>query len=137
MTSEGRLGIMSEIQSEAEVVTTNVSTTGSPLSNRTYDVLKWIALILLPACGTLYFSLALLWGFPSPDKVMGTISAIGVFLGLILGISSKAYTNADNTDGDMILDTSHPEKDVIRMALNGDPAELMSKKAVTFKVVKN
>lgn len=61
------------------------------LSNKVYDVLKWIALILLPAFGTLYFALAKIWGFPHATEIVGTISAVDAFLGAILGISTHNY----------------------------------------------
>ena len=61
------------------------------LSNKAYDVLKWIAMYLLPALGTLYFALAGIWGFPFGEEVVGTLSAIDTFLGVILGISSAEY----------------------------------------------
>lgn len=61
------------------------------LSNDAYDVLKWIAQILLPAIGTLYFALANIWGFPCAEQVVGTITAIDAFLGVLLGISTDVY----------------------------------------------
>lgn len=61
------------------------------MKNKTYDVLKWVAQILLPALGTLYFALAQIWGLPYGEEVVGTITAIDAFLGAILGISSAAY----------------------------------------------
>lgn len=61
------------------------------ISNKTYDVLKWVAQILLPAIGTLYFALAGIWGFPYGEQIVGTITAIDAFLGAILGISTKMY----------------------------------------------
>lgn len=61
------------------------------ISNKTYDVLKWIAQIFLPAIGTLYFALAGIWGFPYGEQIVGTITAIDAFLGAILGISTKMY----------------------------------------------
>ena len=60
-------------------------------SNKTYDVLKWIAQILLPAVGTLYFALAQIWDFPLAEQVVGTITAVDAFLGVLLGISSAHY----------------------------------------------
>lgn len=65
------------------------------LSDKTYDVLKWIAQYLLPGVGTLYFALANIWGFPYGEQIVGTITAIDTFLGVILGISSSAY-NKEN-----------------------------------------
>ena len=61
------------------------------LSNKVYDVLKWIALYLLPALGTLYFALAGIWSFPYGEEVVGTITAVDTFLGVLLGISTAQY----------------------------------------------
>ena len=61
------------------------------LPDKVYDVLKWIAQILLPALGTLYFALASIWGFPYAEQVVGTITAIDAFLGILLGISTLQY----------------------------------------------
>ena len=61
------------------------------LNNKVYDVCKFIAQILLPALGTLYFALAGIWGFPYGEEIVGTIMAIDTFLGAILGISSIQY----------------------------------------------
>lgn len=65
------------------------------MSNKVYDVLKYIALILLPALGTLYFALAKIWGFPYAAEIVGTISAVDAFLGALLKISTDQY-NKDN-----------------------------------------
>ena len=61
------------------------------MSNKTYDVLKWIAMIVLPALGTLYFALAGIWNFPFGEEIVGTITALDAFLGAILGISNVTY----------------------------------------------
>ena len=61
------------------------------ISNKVYDVLKWIAQYLLPAVGTLYFALSTIWGFPYGEQVVGTITSIDAFLGAILGLSSATY----------------------------------------------
>lgn len=61
------------------------------MSNKVYDVLKWIALILLPALGTLYFALAGVWNLPYAEQVVGTITAVDTFLGAVLGIASASY----------------------------------------------
>ena len=61
------------------------------LSNKVYDVLKYIALVVLPALGTLYFALAKIWGFPYGAEIVGTISAVDAFLGALLQISTDKY----------------------------------------------
>lgn len=61
------------------------------MSDRTYKVLKWIAMYLLPALGTLYFALAGIWGLPYGEQIVGTITAIDTFLGVVLGISTAQY----------------------------------------------
>lgn len=61
------------------------------MSNKCYDVLKWIALIFLPAVGALYFGLARIWSLPFAEEIVGTISVIDTFLGAILGISTIEY----------------------------------------------
>ncbi len=69
------------------------------MNDKLYDVLKWVAMILLPALGTLYFALAGIWGFPYAEQVVGTVTALDTFLGVILGISTAQYnkSNTDNT----------------------------------------
>ena len=65
------------------------------MSNKTYDSLKWIAHYLLPAAGTLYFALAGIWGLPYGEQVVGTITAVDTFLGVLLGISSAQYNKTE------------------------------------------
>lgn len=69
------------------------------LSNRTYDILKFVAQILLPAIGTLYFALARIWNFPYAEEIVGTITAIDAFLGALLGISTAKYNKQEPPDG--------------------------------------
>ena len=61
------------------------------MNNKVYDTLKWVAQILLPALGTLYFALAGIWNFPYAEAVVGTITAVDTFLGVLLGISTVNY----------------------------------------------
>ena len=65
------------------------------MSNETYDSLKWIAQILLPALGTLYFALARIWGLPYAAEIVGTITAIDAFMGAVLQISTDAYNKEE------------------------------------------
>ena len=68
------------------------------MNNKTYDVLKWIAQILLPAVATLYFAIAQIWGLPYGEEIVGTITAIDAFLGALLGISTYQYNKDRNHD---------------------------------------
>ena len=61
------------------------------MSNKTYDIIKWLAQLVLPAAGTLYAALSGIWGFPFAEEVVGTILAVDTFLGALLGISSANY----------------------------------------------
>jgi hypothetical protein len=90
-------------------------------SNKTYDTLKWITTIVLPALGTLYFALSGIWGFPYGEQIVGTITAIVTFLGVILGISNYNYNkledgvqdtfNADSFTEMMGVDENEDEND--------------------------
>ena len=68
------------------------------LNNKVYDVLKWIALILIPAVGALYFGLAQIWGFPYGEEIVGTLTLVDTFLGALLGISTVQYNKGGNYD---------------------------------------
>lgn len=61
------------------------------MNNKTYDILKYIAQIGLPALGALYFALSQIWGLPYGEEIVGTITALDCFLGAILGISTAVY----------------------------------------------
>lgn len=65
------------------------------MSNKTYDILKWIAQLLLPALATLYIALAQVWALPYPEAIPTTIIALDTFLGAILGISTNKYNKSE------------------------------------------
>lgn len=67
------------------------------MNDKAYDALKWIAMYLLPALGTLYFALAGIWGLPYGEQIVGTITAVDTFLGVILGISASQYNKKAST----------------------------------------
>lgn len=70
------------------------------MSDKVYNVLKWIAQYLLPAAGTLYFALAGIWGLPFGEEIVGTITAVDTFLGVLLGIASATYHKAKQSEGE-------------------------------------
>lgn len=61
------------------------------MSNKCYDVLKYIAQIVLPALATLYVTVAGIWNLPLSEQISGTIMAVDLFLGALLKISSDNY----------------------------------------------
>lgn len=70
------------------------------MSNKVYDILKYIAMVALPAIGTLYFALAGIWGFPYGEQIVGSITAIDTCLGVLLGISNAQYKKGSGDDED-------------------------------------
>ena len=62
------------------------------MNSKVYDVLKWIAMVVLPAVATLYFALAGIWGLPYGEEIVGTITAVDTFLGVLIGISAVQYS---------------------------------------------
>lgn len=65
------------------------------MTNKMYDILKWIAMYFLPALGTLYFALAGIWNLPYGEQVVGTITAVDTFIGVLLGISNSQYKKSN------------------------------------------
>ena len=72
------------------------------LNNKVYDVLKWIAMYLLPGLATLWLTLGKVWSLPYTTEIGATISAVDVFLAFILGLSKKNYQG----DGTMVVNTT-------------------------------
>ena len=64
------------------------------LNSKLYDILKWVTMIVLPACATAYFGLAGIWGWPYADEVVKTIAVITTLLGALLGISTAQYNKS-------------------------------------------
>ena len=65
------------------------------MSNRVFDALKFVAQVVFPALGTLYFALSSIWGLPYGEQVVGTITALDCFLGAVLGISTYQYNGGE------------------------------------------
>lgn len=66
------------------------------LNDKVYDVLKWLALIALPALAVLYNVLAGVWGWPYAQEVSTTINAVIAFIGTLIGISTAAYKKEED-----------------------------------------
>lgn len=106
------------------------------LSPRVYDGLKFMAQITLPAVGALYFALAQIWGLPKGEEIVGTITSVDAFLGLLLGLSTKSYNSSEaKYDGQIVvLNDPAGAKKTFSLELDSDPNELEGKKEVIFKV---
>ena len=65
------------------------------LSNKAYDILKWLVCIVIPALTTAYVGLAGVWGWSCPDEIAKTSAIVCTLLGALLGISTAQY-NKDN-----------------------------------------
>lgn len=68
------------------------------LSETTYDVLKWIGRVVLPAIAVLYATLGNIWNLPYIDEIPTTITALDLFLNTLLGISSENYNKSNSID---------------------------------------
>ena len=66
------------------------------MDNKTFDILRTLCEIVLPAVSALYWGLAEIWGFPMPDKVVGTISVLITFLGAFINIKRSNYNELMN-----------------------------------------
>lgn len=108
---------------------------GHLLNNTAYDVVKYLAMIVFPAIGTLYFAIAGIWHLPDADQVVGTVVAVDTFLGVVLRISSTQYNNSDSRfDGSIDVVDAGDGTGMINLHPATHPAEFVGKKQVTFKV---
>ena len=102
------------------------------LKNSTYNVLKFVALVVLPAAATAYIALAGIWHLPHADQVVATISAIDTFLGAMLHVSTKSYSPA--TNGKFVVDKSVPNKETYTLEMTTPIPELSTLDHVVLKV---
>ena len=68
------------------------------MSNKVYNVLKWVAMIVLPALATFYLGLSNVWGLPFGEEISTTITLVGTFLGAVLMISTSQYNKRVGSD---------------------------------------
>lgn len=61
------------------------------MSNKTYNILKWVTAIVLPAIGLLWSTLAKIWGFPYASEIAATVAAFNTFFGAVLAVSTTKY----------------------------------------------
>lgn len=100
------------------------------MKNAHYDVLKNIGLLWIPALATLINTVGMVWGLPYTNEITATITAVGVFLGAGLKISSNNYTPP--IDGDLVV-TKHDE---VYADFPAEPSALNDGDTITMKVTK-
>lgn len=100
------------------------------MTSKTYDILKWVAMVALPAFATLILAICGLWGLPYAEQIAGTVTAVATFLGALLQITSKNYQG----DGTLNVDTSDPAKDLYSLDLTTGLSELPNKSKITLRV---
>lgn len=104
------------------------------LPSNVYDKLKPVAQIWLPALAVFYASIGALWGLPRVDEVVGTIVALDLLLGTVLGISSAQYNKSDARFDGAIVVTPGEVEDTTNVRVKLDPAAIEQKDEVTVKV---
>lgn len=104
------------------------------LNDKTYDLMKRLVQVVMPAAATLYFALAQIWGLPNAEGVMGTIAAVATFLGILLGISTANYNSSDRPYEGTLRVSEADDGYIYTLELNSDPEILSSQSAITFRV---
>lgn len=110
--------------------------TGVTLSSNTYDKAKFVVQIVLPALGVLYASLAQFWGFPRVEEIVGSITALALFLGVVLRLSSKNYTPEGAPIGQFTVVDQGDGKKTVRLDLDHDPEEFIGNDVISFHLNK-
>ena len=109
------------------------------LSDALYQKLKFLALVLIPALSTLYFSLGGVWNLPNVTEVIGSMTAVDTFLGVILGLSTRSYNASDaKFDGSIVTTTRDDDGvpvTVFSLELNDGIDKLETMESVTFKIL--
>ena len=100
------------------------------MTDKTYDILKRIALIVIPALATFVNAVGIVWGIPYTNEATATITAFGVFLGAALGVSSKNYE--PDTHGNLIV-TKHND---VYADFTAEPSDLKDGDTIILKVTK-
>lgn len=100
------------------------------MNDKTYDILKRVALIVVPALATFVNAVGIVWGVPYTNEVTATITAFGVFLGAAIGVSSKNYE--PDTHGNLVV-TKHNE---VYADFTAEPSNLKDGDTIIMKVSK-
>lgn len=110
----------------------HVGTAKPLLSSTTYNYLKYTVQIALPALGTLYFTLASIWGLPYGEQVVGTITAVALFGGILIGVSKNQYEKSDAAYDGTVVATD--DRDVPLFEFNEPFENIVTKKELKLKI---
>jgi len=112
-----------------------MSSKPSMLSNNIYNKFNLFVQLIMPAVITLYATLASIWKWEHVTEVTSSISALTVFIGILLRISNKSYINSDSRfGGNIIVTENETGVKTYSLEVNGDPADIVNQKEITFKV---
>jgi len=116
-----------------------MSNSGFQFGNKTYDRLKFVVQIALPALATFYAALGVIWGFPNIEAVVGTCTALALFLGTLLGVSSKNYEPEGPATIEPVGAFGVTEKadgtPQVTFALDRDPNDFVDGELIAFRKV--
>jgi Putative phage holin Dp-1 len=107
------------------------------ITGKTYDVLKLVAMVILPGIATLYIGLGQIWGFPAIEEVGASIVLVNTFLGGLLQLNSRSYYKDDaNFDGFLTSNGSDEDTGIpnLQMTITKDPNEILAGQTVRLKV---
>jgi hypothetical protein len=107
------------------------------LSNATYDKLKPLTTVVMPAIITFWLTMANIWNWPNVEEIAATLGAVNVLMGVVLSVSTRSYNKSD-AKYDGVINVYHNDegRPVASMELKNyeDPAQVVQQKEVTFKV---
>lgn len=104
-------------------------------TGKTYDFVKNLVLIWIPAISTFYFSLGAIWGLPAVDEVVKTLAAVAAFLGALVGLSKRSYDNSDEKyDGELVFGVNDDGQPTMQPNFNEFPEDIAAKNELVLKV---
>lgn len=110
---------------------------GVILSDNLYKTIKWAVGIVLPAAATLILALGEIWDWPNMNQIVGTVTALSTFLGVVAGVSTFQYNESDAAfDGTMRVNRQG-EGQLFDLILDEDPLNIAAQKEIRFKVDKS
>mgnify|MGYP000846789538 CR=1 FL=1 len=105
-------------------------------TGKLYDFIKKLVQVIIPGFSAMYFAFANIWGLPGAEQVVGSLAAINLFLGLLIGVSSRQYKALNLPyDGSIVVTPKQDGGTLFTLELNSDPNDLPLKKSVVFDIV--